>query len=80
MPWPSFDFNHEYAFLMNRQLVEPYILEEEKWLYTPSEIHPDLIVEDAEAVLPSSPPKLSDSALAVNHHIAGDKKLKKAIS
>ena len=76
----EFDSNHEYAFLMNRLLVEPYILEEEKWLYTPSEIHPDLMVEDAEAVLPSSPPKLSESALAVNHHIAGNKKLKKALS
>ena len=56
----------EYAFVLNRKFSETNLFPEQKWLYSPSAINEDYLVEDANAVLPDSPPRLSAQAQSIN--------------
>ena len=62
--------HQEYAFVLSRQLTEPIIFPEQRWLYRPSGLHPNFLVEDADALLPDSPPPLSPEALVLNRRLA----------
>ena len=64
------DPHQEYAFVLSRQLTEPIIFPEQRWLYRPSDLHPDFMVEDADALLPDSPPPLSSAAVMLNRRLA----------
>lgn len=76
----TLDPNREYAFLLNRQVTEPFIFPEQQWLYSPSEIHSDYIMEDANAVLPESPPPLSAEAISLNRRLRKDSRVQKAMT
>ncbi|MEZ4485568.1 MAG: cache domain-containing protein [Syntrophotaleaceae bacterium] len=74
------DPNREYAFLLNLNLTQPHIFPEQQWLYSPADIHPGYLIEDANAILPDSPPKLSDEATAINRRLRNDPGVQKAMS
>jgi PAS domain S-box-containing protein len=74
------DPSREYAFLLNRQITEPFLFSDQKWLYSPSGIHPDFIIEDANAILPDSPPPLSADAQSISHQLAMNQMVQKAMS
>ena len=73
------DPHREYAFLLNRRLIEPHIFNEQKWLYSPSELHPGYILEDADALLPDSPPPLSSHAKAINRQLSTDQRIQQVM-
>ncbi len=56
----------EYAYVLNKRLLDTYLFPEQRWLYSPATIHDDYLVEDANAVLPDSPAPLSATAKAIN--------------
>jgi PAS domain S-box-containing protein len=58
--------NREYGFVLNRALTETHLFPEQRWLYSPSVLNDRYLVEDADAVLPNSPPPLSDTAQSLN--------------
>ena len=64
------DPHREYAFVLSRQLTEPIIFPEQRWLYQLSELHSDFMVEDADALLPDSPPPLSTEASILNRRLS----------
>ncbi len=66
------DPNREYAFLLNSDLTKPLIFPEQQWLYSPSKLHPDFLLEDANAILPESPPRLSPAAININSQLRND--------
>lgn len=74
------DPNREYAFLLNRRQTQPHIFPEQQWLYSQADIHPDFLLEDANAILPDSPPRLSDKAIAINHQLRSDPQVQAAMS
>ncbi|APG26559.1 hypothetical protein A7E78_00995 [Syntrophotalea acetylenivorans] len=74
------DPNREYAFLLSRTLTKPHIFPEQQWLYSPAVIHPDYLLEDANAILPESPPQLSAGASAINHRLRKNKRVQTALS
>jgi PAS domain S-box-containing protein len=74
------DPNREYAFLLNLNLTQPHIFPEQKWLYSPAHIHPDFLIEDANAILPDSPPRLSDGATAINRQLRNAPHVQNAMS
>ena len=65
----NLDQNTEYVFLFNRKLIEPHIFKEEKWLYTPSLLHPDLVIEDALSLLARSPEPVSEHVKLINQEL-----------
>ena len=73
------DPRREYSFVMNRLLIEPFVFSEQKWLYSTSDLHPKFIVEDANALLPDSPPPLSDHAKAVTQKLRKNKNVQDAM-
>lgn len=74
------DPNREYAFLLSRGLTKPHIFPEQQWLYSPAVLHPDYLLEDANAILPESPPPLSAGAAAINHQLRHKKQVQAALS
>jgi PAS domain S-box-containing protein len=74
------DPNREYAFLLNLNLSQPHIFPEQQWLYSSADIHPDYLIEDANAILPDSPPSLSDGATVINRQLRNDPRVQKAMS
>ncbi len=73
------DPNREYTFLVNRDLTQPYIFPEQQWLYSPADIHPDYLLEDANAILPDSPPPLSAGATAINRQLRKNQQVQAAL-
>ncbi len=73
------DSHREYAFILNRMLIEPYVSTKQKWLYSTSELNPKYIVEDADARLPESPSPLSDHAKAANQLLRNNKRVQAAM-
>ncbi|OEU62980.1 MAG: hypothetical protein BA870_03365 [Desulfuromonadales bacterium C00003094] len=74
------DPNREYTFLVNRKLTQPYIFPEQQWLYSPADIHPDYLLEDANAILPDSPPQLSAGATAINRQLRKNQQVQTALN
>ncbi len=73
------DPGREYAFLLNRKKTQPFIFPEQNWLYSPSDVHAEYIIEDANAVLKDSPPALSKAAVGVNRLLRNNKMVQSAI-
>ena len=71
--------NREYSFILSRAMTEEVLFPEQKWLYSPSDLHPDFVEEDANALLPTSPPPLSGKARAINQQLRQDGLLQKAM-
>lgn len=74
------DPSREYAFLLNRTLTEQHIFLEQQWLYSSSQIHPDYLLEDANAILPDSPPPLSATAMAINRQLRENRQVQNALT
>lgn len=66
------DPSRESSFILSGELNNSMLFSEQKWLYSPSTLNPDFLVEDANAFLPTSPPPLSPQALSINKALAGD--------
>lgn len=66
------DPNREYVFLLHRKLTEPHIFAEQQWLYSTADLHPDFLLEDANAILPDSPPPISAMASLLNRQLHDD--------
>ena len=75
----ALDPQREYAFLVNRKLIEPYVFAEQKWLYSASTLNPAFLVEDADALLPESPPPLSATAKEANRRLFNDPRVQTAM-
>jgi len=60
------DPRREYSFILSRALTTDILFPEQNWLYSEASLHPDFLVEDANALLPTSPPPLSSKAQAIN--------------
>ena len=74
------DPRREYSFILSRALTESVLFPEQQWLYSQSSLHPDFLVEDANALLPTSPPSLSKTAQAINLELRQHEALQKAMS
>jgi PAS domain S-box-containing protein len=74
------DPGREYAFVMSRELTEANLFPEQRGLYGQSSLHPAFLVEDANALLPSSPPALSATAAAINAMLRKDGELQAAMT
>ena len=74
------DPGREFAFVMARELTETNLFPEQRGLYSQSSLHPDFLVEDANALLPSSPPPLSASAAAINAMLRKNGELQAAMT
>jgi PAS domain S-box-containing protein len=66
------DPSREYSFILSRDMTEKVLFPEQGWLYSASPLNPDYLVEDANSLLPTSPPPLSATAQAINHGLAGN--------
>ncbi|GAB6112580.1 PAS domain S-box protein [Desulfomicrobium salsuginis] len=73
------DPRREYSFILSRELTSRALFPEQGWLYSESPLNPDFLVEDANALLPTSPPPLSAEALAINRLLAKNPKLRQAM-
>ena len=56
----------EYGFVLNKPLLDQFLFPEQRWLYSPSELNAQYVVEDAKAILLNSPTPLSDTANLLN--------------
>jgi PAS domain S-box-containing protein len=56
----------EYAYVLSKNLLDQFLLPDQRWLYSPAAIHDEYLEEDANAVLPNSPSPPSSTAKAVN--------------
>ncbi|MEZ4599757.1 MAG: PAS domain S-box protein [Syntrophotaleaceae bacterium] len=74
------DSSREYAFLLNRNLIAPNVFPEQQWLYSPTDLHPDYLLEDANSILPDSPPRLSGEAASINRLLRQDREVQAAMS
>ena len=72
--------DREYSFILSRAQAETLLFPEQNWLYSPSSLHPDFMVEDANALLDTSPPPLTDTARAINSVLRNEKSLQKAMA
>ena len=75
----TLDPSKEYVFLLHKTLVEPHIFKEQRWIYTPSLVHPEYVIEDALSLLPYSPRPVSKAAQEINTHLHKNPKIQKAL-
>ena len=73
------DPHREYAYVLNKKLAEAYLFPEQQWLYSQATIHPNYIIEDANAVLPNSPAPLSNVAKKLNGLLKGRPEVQRAM-
>ncbi|MGD9950651.1 MAG: PAS domain S-box protein, partial [Desulfobulbus sp.] len=59
----------EYGYVLNKTLLDQFLFPEQRWLYSPSNLNNQYVVEDANAILPNSPPPLSDTAKLLNNQL-----------
>ncbi len=71
--------SREYAFIINKKIVSELLFEEQKHLYTGSNLHKDFVIEDAKSELPDSPKPLSKEAKAINALLFNDPSLQRAL-
>ena len=75
----SLNPRREYSFILSRSLSEDVLFPEQRWLYSASELHPDFVIEDANALLPTSPPPLTTTAQSINRALRRDAALQNAM-
>ncbi len=56
----------DYAFILQKDLAEKHLFKQQRWLYTESDIHPQYLQVDANALLPESPSPLPDKLKTLN--------------
>ncbi len=56
----------DYAFILQKDRAQKHLFKQQRWLYTESDIHPRYLQVDANAILPESPPPLSEEIKALN--------------
>jgi PAS domain S-box-containing protein len=71
--------NREYGIVLNKTLVDAHLFPEQQWLYSPSMLNAQYVVEDVNAVLPNSPPPLSETAKSLNNLIQARPELDNAM-
>lgn len=76
----ALDASREYAFIINKEIIERIVFPEQRSFYTPSILHQGFVVEDAKGELPNSPRPLSMEAQRINLILANNEPLKKALS
>jgi diguanylate cyclase (GGDEF)-like protein/PAS domain S-box-containing protein len=72
--------NYEFAFLLNKNLLESKLFDSQKYLYSPSLINSDFLVEDSNGVLEDSPKALSSVAKELAKKLFLENKIKKVMS
>ncbi|MGE4559163.1 MAG: PAS domain S-box protein [Desulfobulbus sp.] len=65
------DQGKEYGYVLNKTLVDQFLFPEQRWLYSPSNLNDQYVVEDADATLPNSPAPLSKTAKMLNGMLNG---------
>lgn len=75
----NFNFNKEYSFILNSQLVDKKIFETEKYLYEKSNINSNFLIEDPKQILDNSPHKLSKEAILINKELSKIKDIEKKL-
>jgi len=70
----------EYAYVLNKKLLDQYLLPEQRWLYSAAAIHDAFLVEDANAVLANSPAPLSPEAQVINALLHARADVRQALS
>ncbi|PIE65394.1 MAG: hypothetical protein CSA26_03480 [Desulfobacterales bacterium] len=70
----------EYVFLMKNETIIPHIFMEQKWIYTPSQLHPDYVIEDALSLLQNSPQPISETVRKINKHLKNNKRVQAAMN
>ena len=73
------DAHHKYAFVVSRQLTEPFIPPEKRGLYQLSDLHPDFMVEDDEALLLDNTFSFVPGARILNRHLRNNKLVQTAM-
>ncbi|WP_319589177.1 PAS domain S-box protein [uncultured Desulfobulbus sp.] len=73
------DPKREYAYVLSKELAEAHLFSEQKWLYSQAVIHPNYLIEDANAVLPNSPAPLSNEARELNRQLHGRPEVQRAM-
>ncbi|MBV5318837.1 MAG: PAS domain S-box protein [Desulfobulbaceae bacterium] len=73
------DPKREYAYVLSKELIEAHLFSEQKWLYSQAAIHPNYLIEDANAVLPNSPAALSNEAKELNRLLHGRPEVQRAM-
>lgn len=76
----TLDTSREYAFIINKEIIERIIFPEQRSFYTPSILHQGFVVEDAKGELPNSAKPISLEAERINALLANNKALKEAIN
>ena len=61
--------DREFALILNQQTTLPILFHEQGWLYRPSGIHPDFIIEETAEWLPYSFTPFSDTAIRLNRNL-----------
>ena len=72
--------DREYSFILSRTQAEKLLFPEQNWLYSTSSLHTDFMVEDANALLNTSPPPLTDTARSINSILRDEVNLQKAMA
>ncbi|MBM9614696.1 PAS domain S-box protein [Desulfobulbus rhabdoformis] len=62
----------EFGFVLKKTLVDKLLFPEQRWLYSPSILNNDYVVEDANATLANSPDPLSNTARELNRQLSGN--------
>ena len=73
------DNKKEFLFIVKKEAISKILVQDQEWLYSPSIINKEFLVEDANAVLPDSPAPLSTTAKNLAESIKKNKDLDKKI-
>ncbi len=56
----------DYLFILQKEKAEKFLFKQQRWLYTESDLHPQYLQVDANAILPGSPKPLSNEIQTLN--------------
>ncbi|MDD2464911.1 MAG: PAS domain S-box protein [Desulfobulbus sp.] len=59
----------EYGYVLSKALIDQFLFPEQRWLYSPSTLNENYVIEDANATLPNSPAPLSGTAKLLNSQL-----------
>lgn len=72
--------SYEFAFLLNKNLLEPKLFDSQKYLYSSSSINANFLVENSNGILENSPAALSSVAKELIQKLALEKNIKNIMS
>ena len=76
----NLDSKREYTYVLNTVSASKTLFPDQKWLYSPSAIHPQFLIEDVNAILPDSPALLSREAKSLNLLLSKEQKVQQAMT